>query len=242
MREKLLYYAVKYDGDYQKIKKALEKEEPWERITYEEAYITIVDEAYPAKLKRLQYAPWVLFYEGDLTLIDHEACGIVGSRNVSAYGAEMCRIITDILKQKYTIVSGLAKGVDALSHRYALDHHTIAVIGCGLDVIYPKENAWLYEHIRKQHLLLSEYPKGCKPLAYHFPWRNRILVGLSENLIVIEAYKRSGTMISVNEALAIDIPVYCVPHDFLKKEGEGCNLLISQGANILVDEEDIRNI
>lgn len=242
MREKLLYYAVKYDGDYQKIKKAVERNEHWEKITYDGCYLTIVDENYPKKLKRLQYAPWVLFYEGDLSLMDHAACGIVGSRNVSTYGAEMCRIITNILKQKYTIVSGLAKGIDALSHRYALENHTIAVIGCGIDVVYPKENAWLYERIRKQHLLLSEYPKGSKPLAYHFPWRNRILVGLSDQLVVVEARKRSGTMISVNEALAIDIPVYCVPHDFMKKEGEGCNLLISQGANILVDEEDIHNI
>lgn len=90
--------------------------------------------------------------------------------------------------------------------------------------------------------LISEYPKGSKPLAYHFPWRNRILAGLSDCLVVIEAKKRSGTLITVNEALALDIPIYCVPHDFMKKEGEGCNLLISQGANILVDEDDIRDI
>lgn len=90
--------------------------------------------------------------------------------------------------------------------------------------------------------MISEYPKGSKPLAYHFPWRNRILAGLSDCLVVIEAKKRSGTLITVNEALALDIPIYCVPHDFMKKEGEGCNLLISQGANILVDEDDIRDI
>lgn len=242
MREQLLYYAVKYDGNYQKIKQAMEREEPWKKIEYDGNYVTIFDAQYPMKLRRLQYAPWVLFYEGNLFLAKNDGCGIIGSRNVTPYGREMCEKITRDVKKRYTIISGLAKGVDGLAHRCALDQHTIAVIGCGLDICYPKENAWLYQEIKEKHLLLSEYPKGSKPLAYHFPWRNRILAGLSDCLVVIEAKKRSGTLITVNEALAIDIPVYCVPHDYLREEGVGCNLLISQGANILVDEEDIHEI
>lgn len=242
MREQLLYYAVKYDGNYQRIKRAIEKEEPWEPITYQGNYVTILDAKYPMKLRRLQYAPWVLFYEGNLSLAKNDGCGIIGSRDTSVFGRDMCVKITNEVKKRYTIVSGLAKGVDGLAHRYALDRNTIAVIGCGLDICYPKENEWLYRQIAQHHLLISEYPKGSKPLAYHFPWRNRILAGLSDCLVVIEAKKRSGTLITVNEALTLDIPIYCVPHDFMKKEGEGCNLLISQGANILVDEDDIRDI
>lgn len=242
MREKILYYAVKYDGDYHKIKKAIEQQESWERLEYDGKYVTIVDAFYPMKLRKLECAPWILFYEGNIALAKNDAVGIVGARVSSAYGREMCELITNELKQRYTIVSGLAKGIDACAHLHALDKSTIAIIGCGIDICYPKENETLYQRIKSQQLLLSEYPKGSKPLAYHFPWRNRIIAALSNHLIVIEAKKKSGTMLTVNEALALDIPIYCVPHNFLKKEGEGCNLLIAQGANILVDIEDIRNI
>ncbi len=139
-------------------------------------------------------------------------------------------------------MSGLARGIDGQAHRSALDQHTIAVIGCGLDVVYPKEHASLYAVMRKKQLIISEYPNGTKPYAYHFPWRNRIIAALSEAVIVVEARRRSGSLLTVNEALELDIPVYCVPHAYLDEAGTGCNLLISQGANILVDEDDLRLI
>ena len=93
--------------------------------------------------------------------------------------------------------------------------------------------------MKQRQLLLSEYPENVLPLAHHFPWRNRLIAALSEAVVVVQAKARSGTMLTVNEALALDIPVYCVPHSFLDERGRGCNLLISQGANILVDEKDI---
>ncbi|MEG2544649.1 MAG: DNA-processing protein DprA [Longicatena sp.] len=239
MKKQILYYALKYDGDWKKIQKAILTNETWNEIVYQGKYTTIVDEDYPEKLRRLQYAPWILFYEGDLALASTQICGIVGSRLCSSFGIDTCIHVVNLLKKRYTIVSGLAKGIDAIAHKTSLDMHTIAVIGCGLDTIYPKENAYLYQQIREHHLLLSEYPNGSKPFAYHFPWRNRIIAALSDALVVIEAKKRSGTLLSVNEALELDIPVYCIPHDFKKVEGMGCNLLLSQGANILIDDEDI---
>lgn len=239
MREQILYYAIKYQGEWQRITKAIAEHEPWESVSYEHPYVTIVDENYPASLKRLRYAPWILFYEGDLSLAHKQAVAIVGSRLCDAYGEQMCRHITAMLKEKCVIVSGLAKGIDAIAHREALHHHTIGVIGCGVDVRYPKDNAWLYEQLSKLHLILSEYPLGVKPLAHHFPWRNRIIAGLSATVVVVQAKKRSGTLLTVNEALDLDIPVYCVPHTFQDPNGAGCNLLISQGANILLDDEDI---
>lgn len=242
MREQLLYYAIKYNGDYVKIKRAIETKEAWERVEYDGKFVTILDAFYPMKLRRLEYAPWVLFYEGNIALAKNDAVGIVGARASSSYGRQVCELITQELKKRYTIVSGLAKGIDACAHQQALDKNTIGVIGCGIDISYPKENEKLFQMMKERQLVLSEYPKGSKPLAFHFPWRNRLIAALSNHLIVIEAKKRSGTLLTVNEALALDIPVSCVPHDFMKKEGEGCNLLISQGANILVDMEDIRNI
>lgn len=239
MREQILYYAVKYHGEWQRIAQAIAAMEAWERIAYDGAYITIVDENYPASLRLLHHAPWILFYEGDISIWNKEMVSIVGSRNPDSYGMSMCRHVSTLLKHRYVIVSGLAKGIDACAHMSSLDKATIAVIGCGLDVMYPKENTQLYEAIRKQHLILSEYPKGIKPLAHHFPWRNRIIAALGKAVVVIQAKKRSGTLLTVNEALELDVPVYCVPHTFNDSYGEGCNLLISQGANILVDDDDI---
>lgn len=239
MRERILYYAVKYDGDWKKIERALGCNETWEHIVYPGSYITIEDEAYPKCFKMLEYAPWILFYEGDLGLCNMPACAIIGSRMVSRKGELDCIHVCNIVKKKYVIVSGLAKGIDGIAHRSSLDYHTIGVVGCGLHVNYPKENHNLYEIMRSHHLILSEYPEHSKPYAYHFPWRNRLIAALSDRVIVIEARLRSGTLLTVNEAITLDKEVYCIPHDFGKVEGEGCNLLISQGANILVDDEDI---
>lgn len=242
MREQILYYAVKYDGDWKKIAEALKRGEAWEKIPYKGFYLTIVDSTYPDKLRRLQFAPWIIFYEGDLSYMDERACAIVGSRMCSAWGIHMTMHLCLGLKQRYVIVSGLAKGIDAVAHRTSLDQRTIGVVGCGLDRIYPYENASLYASMRQQHLLISEYPNGSKPYAFHFPWRNRLIAALSDALVVVEARARSGTLITVNEALELNIPVYCIPHDFGKEAGMGCNVLISQGANILVDDDDIRMI
>lgn len=239
MREAILYYAYKYDGDWKKIERAIHCEEQWERVAYAGDYVTIEDAMYPKRFLDLEYAPWILFYEGDLSLCNQATCGIVGSRMAKEKSIQHCIHITNLLKQKYVIVSGLAKGIDAIAHESALDAHTIGVIGCGLHVVYPKENTALYERMRTHHLILSEYPPDSKPYAFHFPWRNRLIAALSDSIIVIEARKRSGTMLSVNEAITLDRSVYCVPHEYGCEDGIGCNLLISQGANILVDDEDI---
>lgn len=242
MREQILYYAVKYKGEWKYIQKAIEANEPWEKIEYNGNFVTVLDKEYPEKLRKLQYAPWILFYEGNLALLDRKSAGIIGSRDASEKGVEMCRTLCRHLSNKYVVVSGLAKGIDSIAHQCSLNRGTIGVIGCGLDVIYPKQNEALYKTMRKNHLILSEYHKGVAPLAFHFPWRNRILAALSDVVIVVEAKKRSGSMLTVNEALALDIPVYCMPHAFGDAYGEGGNLLIAQGAGILSDITDIELI
>lgn len=242
MREAILYYALKYDGDYHKIAKAISLQAEWHPVIFHELYVTIVDDEYPNKLRRLQYAPWIIFYRGDLTLCDLPTCGVIGSRLTSGEGVTNCQRAVTLLQEKYVIVSGLAKGIDACSHHVAIHHKTIGVIGCGINIVYPKENEMIYQQMYKTQLVISEYPPNVKPYAFHFPWRNRILAALSDAILVVEAKKRSGTLLTVNEAISIGIPIYCIPQAYGNKDGEGCNLLISQGANIVVDEEDINEI
>lgn len=239
MRKAILYYAITYDGDWKKIKRAIIEHEPWYEVIYKGKYVTYMDENYPKCFRELEFAPWILFYEGNLALCNLSTCGVIGSRQVNEEGIKNCIHICNILKEKYVIVSGLAKGVDAIAHQCALNAHTIAVIGCGIDVVYPKENKHLYEEIAKHHLILSEYPSSSRPYAFHFPWRNRLIAALSDHLVVVQARKRSGTLLTVNEALALNRNVYCVPHRFLDEDGMGCNQLIDSGAYMLVDDEDI---
>lgn len=241
-REQILYYSCRYDGDWKKIKKAIMNNENWKKIDIKMDYVTIFDCNYPNYLKRLEFPPWILFYKGNLSLCNTESIAIVGSRLASQYGLKSCKKITNLLKSKYTIVSGLAKGIDAEAHKEALNKHTIAVIGCGIDVYYPKVNMELQNNIAKNHLILSEYPPHVKPYAYHFPWRNRIIAALSQGIVVVEASMKSGTMLTVNEGLALDIPIYCIPHLYGDEGGKGGNYLISQGAQILIDEQDIMMI
>lgn len=241
MRKQILYYAIKYDGDWKRIQKAISSHEEWKKIDCNYQFITYYDENYPACLMDLECPPWILFYEGNLSLLYKSCIAVVGSREPSIYGMQICHHLVSLLKKKYVIVSGLAKGIDACAHLEALSHATIGVIGCGLDIVYPKENKELYKKMKTQ-LIISEYPQGVKPFAYHFPWRNRLIAAIGSSLCVVEAKKRSGTLLTVNEALNINREIYCVPYPFFDEGGKGCNMLISQGANILVDDEDIANI
>lgn len=239
MREKILYYALKYQGEWQQITDAIANHEPTSAISYPHPYVTIADKDYPDALRRLRYAPWIIFYEGDISLLHKKAVSLVGARECNAYGKKTAIHVTRLLMNQAVIVSGLAKGIDAFVHREALYHETVGVIGCGIDVTYPYENALLYEQMRKKQLIISEYPSGSKPYAHHFPWRNRLIAALGSALVVIQAKKRSGTFLIVNEALELGTPIYCIPHEFGDIYGYGSNLLLSQGANILIDDQDI---
>ncbi|WP_295644256.1 DNA-processing protein DprA [uncultured Holdemanella sp.] len=239
-REAILWYAIQYDGDWKKIGNAIKAHENYSIITYPYAYFTIVDDEYPDAFKKLRYPPWIIFYQGDLGLLKEKGVGIVGARNCSLQALQNTDLIVKRLQSKYVIVSGLAKGIDARAHQNAI--RTIGVLGCGINVIYPKENTFLFERMKYTGLIISEYPMHVKPLAYHFPWRNRLIAALSYSLVVIEASYKSGTMITVNECLELSVPIYCVPTAFQDEKHQGCNYLISNGANILVDIKDVDDI
>ncbi len=146
------------------------------------------------------------FLSRRLRLIERKGVGIVGARNCSLQALQNTDLIVKRLQSKYVIVSGLAKGIDARAHQNAI--RTIGVLGCGINVIYPKENTFLFERMKYTGLIISEYPMHVKPLAYHFPWRNRLIAALSYSLVVIEASYKSGTMITVNECLELSVPIY----------------------------------
>lgn len=242
MRKKLLAYAIKYGGEYHRMKKAIENEEEVKEVEFYGNYITILDENYPKQLLNLKHPPFVLFYEGNLSLLSKHSVAVIGSRKCSAYGMKMTKVVVDHLKSRCVIVSGMAKGIDAIAHKAALQNSTIALIGCGLNVCYPKENRHLFELLKKHHLVISEYPPNTLPLAHHFPWRNRLIAALSDAVVVIEAKKKSGTMFTVNEALDLNKTIYCLPYHYEEEEGAGNNLLIQQGAQILMEESDFDEI
>lgn len=240
-REAILSYSIQHKGDWKKIARSIQQEEPFSAVVCDYAYVTIVDDNYPSCFLRLRYPPWTLFYQGSLDLLKEPSIGIVGARECSQDALRNTKYIVQRLKGRYQIVSGLAKGVDAQSHRSALDAHTVGIIGCGIDWIYPKENTDLYQEMRRHHLILSEYPPHTPPYPYHFPWRNRLIASCIDALIVVEAKYKSGTMLTVDACNELSVPVYCVPSAFLEEGYKGCNYLIACGAQILL-EEDLERI
>ncbi len=242
MRDQILYYALLYHGDWNRIAKAISLNEQWRKIDYRGCYLTIADDGYPQCFRRLRYPPWILFYKGNMDLLNHKAVSVIGSRKASTEGKKAAQEIVDILKKKYVIISGLAKGIDAQVHHSALDRMTVGIIGCGIDRVYPAENVLLYEKMEQQHLIVSEYPGDTRPFAAHFPWRNRLIAAAGEALIVVEATVRSGTMHTVNQALELSRPVYCATRSFTEKIYTGNALLIQQGAQMLLNREDVEEL
>ena len=242
-REQLLAYSWTYEGETFRIRQALERNEPYQPVSGVLSAITILDDAYPDCLRILSDPPYVLYYKGDLSLLKREAVSVVGSRNMLSYAEGLTKHIVGLLAQRYVIVSGLAKGIDACAHSIGLDlRSTIAVLGCGIDRIYPSENRNLYRLIADKGLILSEYPGLAQPLKHRFPWRNRIVAALGKTLVVMQADHKSGSMITVNEALNLGKDIYTVPYDLTRLEGQGCNLLIQQGANMILSDDDVMSI
>ena len=205
-------------------------------------FITISDPMYPESLKKIEEPPYVLFYKGNLELLNKRSVSIVGARDSSLYGEKATRIIAkELVKNDICVVSGGARGIDTIAHDETLknDGETIAILGCGIDICYPKANKRLFNEISRKGLLISEFFPGTKPYAYNFPRRNRIISGLSEAIIVTEATEKSGSLITVSCALAQGKDVLVVPQSIFSKTGTGANLLIRDGAFIYTSIEDI---
>ena len=208
--------------------------------------ITMFENEYPERLKNIYDKPVLLYVVGNTELLKRNSVAIVGSRNCSEYGKNISRKIAyDLAKQNICVISGLAKGIDKYSHIGALDAtgKTIAVIGSGLDNIYPYENKNLYERIIKNDgLIVTEYVIGTKPCKINFPARNRIISGLSDAIVVVEAGLRSGALITADFGLEQGKEIFAIPGNINSLNSQGTNELIKQGAVLVTKSEDITDV
>lgn len=200
------------------------------------------DDFYPAPLQNIHDKPYALFYKGNLPKDFSHGISIVGSRRLSVYGRLAAEDISDaIAKNGGLIISGMARGIDSAGHSGAIKNNqpTVAVLGCGVDVCYPKENKNLYRLISENGCILSEYPIGTPPLPLYFPMRNRIISGLCRALIVIEAASRSGSLITADFALDQGKDIYALPGRINDPLSKGTNHLIEQGADIITGIDEL---
>lgn len=246
--EILLYLSLKYEGDWDKIYEAIKLKKDFSeqeflslKIKNKSNFITILNENYPSILKDCYKPPFVLFYYGNIELLKtNKKITIVGSRNCSQYG-EVCvmNITKELVHNGYIIVSGMAKGLDSFAHQVALDNggKTIAVLGTGIDLCYPKQNLGIYEKIKKTGLVISEYPIDTKVIKDNFPKRNRILAALGDGVFVPEFKANSGTGITISLALNLGKPIFCTPHPINNETAN--NSLIKDGAILVENANDI---
>ncbi|MEN8198586.1 MAG: DNA-processing protein DprA [Thermodesulfobacteriota bacterium] len=204
--------------------------------------ISFSDERYPQLLREIADPPPVLYAQGRMELLPSSCVAMVGSRAATSYGKRSAfTLASDLAARGATVVSGLALGIDGEAHSGALSvkGNTIGVLGCGLDVVYPRQNGALYERIRQRGLLLSEYPLGTRPDGFRFPARNRIISGISGGVVVVEAAKKSGSLITAEMAMDDGRDVFAVPGQIDSFKSNGTHWLLQQGAKLVQSAEDI---
>lgn len=204
--------------------------------------LTWHDPAYPARLKEVDDRPPVLYVRGALLPEDECAVAVVGTRRPSAYGRQVADTMsTELCRNGVTVVSGLARGIDAVAHKAALKAggRTIAVFGCSLEVVYPPEHAGLARQIMERGALVSEFPVGTSPRADNFPRRNRIMSGMSLGVLVVEAGKTSGALITAHQAVEQNREVFAVPGSIFSPTSIGANSLVQEGAKLVTSCLDI---
>ena len=209
---------------------------------YKVKVLTCEDPAYPPRLKEIYDYPPVLYVRGNLLPKDDPYLAVVGTRKPTVYGRQVAEeIVADLVRSRITIVSGLARGIDSIAHRTALDSggETIAVFASGLDIVYPADNAKLAQAIMERGALVSEYPLGVRPKADNFPQRNRIMSGLSLGVLVVEAGERSGALITAHQAVEQNRDVFAIPGSILSPGSKGTNHLIQEGAKLVCNCNDI---
>lgn len=257
---RLLHFAMKFDYTDFNIDEMIKitntsgnkgvLKESWQTLTTEwlqekrntQKSISFFSERYPESLKNIPQPPLALFYEGNIDFLEYPSIAMVGARLATPYASQVLyQFIPKLVLENLVIVSGLAKGVDRLSHELAIlaGGKTIGVIGCGLDRCYPKEVSNLFQEMKQKQLVLSEYPLGTPIKKHHFPMRNRIIAGLTQGTCVIEAKERSGSLITAQLALDNGKEVFAIPGEILSGQSSGCHRLIQDGAKCVYRMEDI---
>lgn len=230
--EQIEAFAVNYDvtAEYEKM------------IGRGISFVAAGEEGYPKKLADIPDAPCAIYYVGKLPKNEEKTIAIIGARNCSEYGKAMARQFGEILAGAgVQIVSGMARGIDGIGQQAALNAggYSLGVLGCGVDICYPPDNRQLYEQLIAEGGICSEYPPGTPPRAVLFPPRNRIISGLCDGVLVVEAKERSGTLITVDMALEQGREVYALPGRATDPLSRGCNRLIRQGAELIVSPQDM---
>ncbi|WP_071395350.1 DNA-processing protein DprA [Bacillus tuaregi] len=225
-----------------KLENAIDRIHSYEQLQIN--ILTIFDDEYPMLLKETYKPPWVLYVKGDIDLLNskRKRLAVVGSRQATAFGKKSIELLfPELIKQDTVIVSGLAAGIDAEAHQTAirLGGKTIGVIAGGFEYIYPKQNERLAQEMMQTHLVISEYPPHTPPQKWHFPMRNRIIAGISQGTLVVEAKKRSGSLITADYALQEGRDVFAIPGHILTPYSFGTNHLIQQGAKLVITAQDI---
>ena len=250
-RKILLAMSYKYAGDWQKIYEAVclgdmpTDEEILDALNNTKSnFLTLADIEYPEYLRQIYRPPFVLYYYGDITLLNNprKNLSVIGSRSPSETDIGIAQEIIGGLPDDVVIVSGLAAGVDGVAHQAALDNNlkTVAVLGGGIDNCYPSININIYKKIKEEGLLISEYPGSTLPNQSQFPARNRIIAMISKCVLIICGKRISGTFITANYALMYNKYVACVPsRDF---KDSVCNLLIKEGAYLIESSDDVKEI
>ncbi|MCI8991328.1 MAG: DNA-protecting protein DprA [Eubacterium sp.] len=241
LKRKELLQAARWQEDqldwFLQYKKSWDLQKEWEKFQKSGmSLVTLEQEEYPARLREIYDAPYGVFYYGSLQVFQGKTAGIVGARKCSEYGKHMAEELAGNLSAAgISVVSGMAEGIDAAAHIGTIkaEGDTAAVLGCGANICYPAKNRKLYDNIRLNGCVLSEFPPGEPPLAWHFPARNRIISALCDILIVVEARERSGSLITADFALEQGKDVYAVPGRATDDLSRGCNELIRQGAGII---------
>lgn len=257
---RLIHFAMKFDYTDFNIDEVIKitntsgnkgvLKESWQTLTTEwlqekrntQKSISFFSERYPESLKNIAQPPLALFYEGNIDFLEYPSIAMVGARLATPYASQVLyQFIPKLVLENLVIVSGLAKGVDRLSHELAIlaGGKTIGVIGCGLDRCYPKEVSDLFQEMKQKQLVLSEYPLGTPIKKHHFPMRNRIIAGLTQGTCVIEAKERSGSLITAQLALDNGKEVFAIPGEILSGQSSGCHRLIQDGAKCVYRMEDI---
>lgn len=207
-------------------------------------FVTRAQKEFPERLKEIPDGPDWLFYRGNLPDENLPSVAIIGARECSVYGRAVAEMLAlELAGAGVQVISGMARGIDGYAQRAALKQgRSFAVLGNGVDICYPMENYSLYEQLPAKGGLISEYAPGSKGIAWHFPCRNRIISGLSDALIVVEARRKSGTLITVEHALAQGREVFAVPGRIGEELSEGCNDLIAQGAMVVTDTAGVLEV
>ena len=204
------------------------------------SFVSLGEAGYPQRLSQIPDPPRGIYYRGRLPEENVLSVAVVGSRDCSEYGSYVAGTLGSFLGERgVAVISGMARGIDGISQRAALlsGGESYGVLGCGVDICYPASNKRLYDTLMEQGGVLSPYPPGTPPVGYHFPPRNRIVSGLSQAVVVVEAARKSGTSITVSMALEQGRDVYVVPGRVTDRLSDGCNLMIKQGAEVFLDPE-----